>query len=256
MKTNNTFFKQITKLALLLMMALSMSACSKTSSWKEEVLLHDGNKIIVERTQIYGGRGELGQSPVKEQIASFKMQGSEKIITWKSEYTDDVGRSNFNLRAIHALKGTPYIVAEPNLCLSYNKWGSPNPPYVVFKYIGNTWQRIKLEELPKEFTTYNVVQDTYYYKNNDEHGAWLLDKLGYITANKVKELNGRPEFNFILREPVVDTRRYQIVGCAVMVRFEDGEYSGWTTKEGLLEKQRVKKLMGAQPVELIKQTKE
>ena len=243
-------------IGLTLILGASLTACGAgKTSWKEEVLLHDGSKIIVERTQIYGGNHELGQSPVKEEIASFKMQDSEKIITWKSEYTDDVGRSNFNLRAIHALKGTPYIVAEPNLCLSYNKWGRPNPPYVVFKYDGNSWQRIKLEELPKQFTAYNVVQDTYYYKNNDDHGAWLLDKLGYITANKVKELNGRPEFNIILREPakIEDTRGIvRQVRCEVMVRFKDGEYSGWTTKEGFEELQSLRKQMKAQPVELIK----
>ena len=41
-------------------------------SWKEEVLLHDGSKIVVERSQSYGGRHEIGQSsPVKEQTITF-----------------------------------------------------------------------------------------------------------------------------------------------------------------------------------------
>jgi hypothetical protein len=30
-------------------------------SWKEDVLLHDGKKLIVERSQTYGGRHEIGQ---------------------------------------------------------------------------------------------------------------------------------------------------------------------------------------------------
>lgn len=213
MSNGHWLFKTFKTISLALILGVSLTACGVgKSSWKEEVLLHDGSKLIVERSQTYGGNHELGQTPIKEQIISFALPNSNKRIAWKSEYTEDAGRSNFDLRAIHVLKGTTYIVAEPNLCLSYNKWGRPNPPYVIFKYVGNSWQRIKLEELPNEFTTYNVVQDTYYYKNNDEHGAWLLDKLGYITANKVKELNGNPEFNVILREPI-DAKRDQILGC-------------------------------------------
>lgn len=258
MSNGHWLFKTFKTISLALILGVSLTACGAgKSSWKEEVLLHDGSKLIVERSQTYGGNHELGQTPIKEQIISFTLPNSNKRITWKSEYTEDVGRSNFNLYALHVLNGTPYIIASPNLCLSYNKWGRPNPPYVYFKYVGNSWQRIKLDELPKEFTTFNVVINTYYYKDNDEDGAKLLVKLGYVTVNKMKELN--PEFIAIQREPdsvPVNPERGSNVGCDVMVRFNDGEYSGWTTPEGFLEKQRVRKLMGAQPVELIKQTKE
>ena len=88
MKTNNTFFKQITKLGLLLMMALSMSACSKTSSWKEEVLLHDGSKMIVERSQRYGGAHEFltQSSSVTEHTATFTLPNSNEKIGNGSHY--------------------------------------------------------------------------------------------------------------------------------------------------------------------------
>jgi len=121
-------------------------------SWREEVLLHDGSKIIVKRSQSYGGRHEIGQSPpIKEQDITFTAPGSGKSITWKSEYSEDIGRANFQLLALHILNGTPYVVAAPNLCLAYNKWGRPNPPYVFFKYDGETWQRIPLTEFPAQF---------------------------------------------------------------------------------------------------------
>lgn len=158
--------------------------------------------------------------------------------------------STLDLRALHVLNGIPYIVAEPHRCFSFNKWGRPNPPYVIFKYSCNTWRRIKLEELPHEFATFNVVQNTYNYRH-DEEGAKLLDNLGYVSANKVKELNGRPELNVILREPVVDTKSYQTVGCAVMVRYKDGDYKAWSTLESFKELQKIRKLSGSQPVELI-----
>lgn len=126
--------------------------------WKEEVLLHDGSKIIVKRSQSYGGRHEIGQSsPIKEHTISFTLPNSSKSITWTSEYSDDIGRTNFKLIAVHVLKGTPYLLASPNGCYSYGKWGRPNPPYVYFKYDGKEWQRIHRKEFPVEFKTINVA---------------------------------------------------------------------------------------------------
>ena len=163
MRTMQGMLKQIAKLGLLLMMGVSMNADAGLfgfggDSWKEEVLLHDGQKIIVERSQSYGGWSEPGQSgPIKEHTIRFALPGSNKTITWISEYGEDLGRANFNLLAVHVLNGIPYVVASPNLCLSYNKWGRPNPPYVFFKHDGIAWQRIALEAFPAEFKTINVV---------------------------------------------------------------------------------------------------
>jgi hypothetical protein len=170
----NTFVigKQITKLGLLLMMGAAMNAEAGlfgfgSASWKEEVLLHDGNKLVVKRTQSRGGGREIGQPPpVKEHTISFTLPGSNKTITWTSEYGEDIGRANFNLLAVHLLNGTPYLVTAPNLCLSYDKWGRPNPPYVLFRFDGNSWQRIPLSELPAEFKTINVAISTLAAKTN------------------------------------------------------------------------------------------
>lgn len=168
-------------------------------SWKEEVLLHDGQKIIVERSQSYGGRREIGQSPpIKEHTISFTLPGSNKTITWTSEYGEDIGRTNFNLLAVHVLNGTPYIIAEPNLSLSYNKWGHPNPPYVFFEYDGSVWRRIPLEELPIEFENINLVISTL-------SDVKKLLSLGFVSAEMVKQLNSgltQEEYKTIHRTPL------------------------------------------------------
>ncbi|WP_319585590.1 hypothetical protein [uncultured Desulfobulbus sp.] len=167
-------------------------------SWKEEVLLHDGQKIIVERSQSYGGRHEIGQSaPIKEQAISFTLPNTNKIVKWTSEYSKDIGRANFDLLALHILKSTPYIVASPNLCLSYNKWGRPNPPYVIFKYTDATWQRIPLEKFPAEFQTINATINT---KGHEKE--IVSEKL--VTTERVRKFNNslsQPEYKTILREP-------------------------------------------------------
>lgn len=204
MKYTLAIGKQITKLGLLLMMGMTMNADAGLfglggTGWKEEVLLHDGSKLVVQRTQSRGGSREIGQpSPVKEHTISFTLPGSNKTITWTSEYSEDIGRSNFNLLAVHVMNGTPYIVTAPNLCLSYYKWGRPNPPYVLFKFDGNTWQRIPLSELPAEFKTINVAISTL-------GGEDKLTSLGFVSAEEINKLNSgarQPEYKSILREPV------------------------------------------------------
>lgn len=178
------------------------------ASWKEEVLLHDGRKLIVERSQSYGGRHEIGQRPpVKEQKLTFTLPGSNRSITWKSEYSEDVERANLNLLALHVLNDSPYIVAEPNLCLAYNKWGRPNPPYVFFRFDGKGWKRIPLSEFPVEFKSINVVINTL------EH-AEGMSKQGVVTASDVRGFNSsllrypseHAEYKTIVRQPLAKER--------------------------------------------------
>jgi len=115
------------------MNAFGLLGFGNTASWKEEVLLHDGSKIIVKRWQKHGGDHEIGQEPgIAEQSVTFTLPGTKKTIQWKDEYSPEVGGSNFILVALHCLNATPYVIAKPRLDRSYNKWGRPNPPYVIF----------------------------------------------------------------------------------------------------------------------------
>ena len=59
MRPHRLWLKQIAKLGLLMMVGVSMNVDAglfgHTMSWKEEVLLHDGSKIIAERHYNLGG---------------------------------------------------------------------------------------------------------------------------------------------------------------------------------------------------------
>ncbi len=220
MSNGRFMLKAFKAIGSILILGVSMSADAGLfgfgeKSWKEEMLLHDGRKIIVERSQSYGGRHEIGQKPpIKEQSITFTVPGTNKAIAWKSEYGEDIGRSNFILLALHILKDTPYIVASPNLCLSYNKWGRPNPPYVLFKYDGKAWQRISLAEFPAEFKEINVVVST---KAEEE----TITANPLISAGLVRKINGsleQPEYKSILRGPM----KGGAAGCMEEVRTGDG----------------------------------
>jgi len=212
MNNRHWLLRLVKTICLVMTLGVSMNADAGLfgfggDSWKEEVLLHDGSKIIVNRAQSYGGRHEIGQPPpIKEHTISFMLPNTKETITWTSEYGEDIGRTNFDLLAVHALNGTPYIVASPNSCQSYNKWGRPNPPYVFFKYDGKAWQRIPFEAFPAELSTINVSL-TLGKRDVEE-----MIRLGMVPAENIKARNSRlqqPEFKTILREAVED------VGCPI-----------------------------------------
>ncbi len=189
-----------------LIAVVGMSACAMVGAlpfdgdrWQEEVLLHDGGKIVVERMVKRGGRHEEGQKPsFKEQRLRFTVPSSNQTITWEDHYSEDLGQANFLPMALDIVGGTSYLVAYPMGCLSYNKWGRPNPPYVIFRYQDKEWTRIPLSELPTEFTTPNMI-----FSMPDIE----VEKLGtrFVSAEKIKRLIAgyqQPEYRTIFREMV------------------------------------------------------
>lgn len=218
MNANHRWLKQMAKTGLALTMGVSMSAEAGLfgfggDSWKEEALQHDGAKIVVERNVVRKGRHEIGQRPaIGNQSLTFAMPGTGERVKWEDTYSEDVGGGNFSPMLLGVLQGKAYVLASPKGCLSYNKWGRPNPPYVVFRYEGKEWKRIALADLPTEFKLPNLIISS----PDDE-----VEKSGtrFITAELVGRMNqgfGRSEFRSILREP------YKGAGgsCEELIRYK------------------------------------
>ncbi|OJZ21732.1 MAG: hypothetical protein BGP21_06140 [Thiobacillus sp. 65-29] len=204
---------------LLVSMGGGMNACADGTSWKEELLLHDGRKLIVERSIVRKGRHEPFQRPpIGEESLSFKHPVTHERIRWKDEYGDDVGMSNFGLLMLEVDQAAAYIVAEPRGCLSYNKWGRPNPPYVVFKFKDGDWKRIALQELPARFNKPNLVMSS-----PDDEAKQAGGRL--ITAEMVNRINTpvaawamQPQYKTILREAMKPGSPG--VGCEELVYYK------------------------------------
>ena len=169
------------------------------TSWKEEVLLHDGSKIVVNRWIERGGRHEIGQlPPYQGQTLAFVQPITGAKIEWEDRSSDDLYTSNFLLVALDIVNETLYLVVTPMGCLSYNKWGRPNPPYVAFKHGSSAWERIQLSELPAEIRMPNLIISSPDTKVN---------KLGkdVVTASDIAKANTgfrQPEYRSIVREPI------------------------------------------------------
>jgi len=148
---------------------------------------------------------------------------ADQFILDSSEYSPELGRCNFIVVALHILNDTPYLIAKPRLDRSYNKWGRPNPPYVIFKFEGNVWKRITISELPMQFKNINLVITP----DADEE---KLVRQRVVSSEMVIKLNSSlksAEYKTILRAPL---ENYNV---PFMVPTEDGSWLGidWFTDQ-------------------------
>jgi hypothetical protein len=207
-------------LILVLMVTFSLNASAGWfgfggATWKEEVLLHDGRKIVVERHVEQGGRHEIGQSSgYVEQHLSFTLPEIGERVIWKDHFSEDIGGSSFLPMLVDIYQGVAYVVATNMGCLSYNKWGRPNPPYVVFKYQNKVWERIALGKLPAEINLPNIILS---------QPDIEIERLGkrFVSAEEVQNIINeykQPVYRSVMREPFATAPW----GCAEMIHTNNG----------------------------------
>lgn len=227
MRTSRVKLRQALKLGWLLTMGVSMSANARFlgfggTSWKEEVLLHDGSKIVVERMAERGGRHEIGQKPAySEQSVRFILPVTGEAIEWEDRHSEDIGTASFLPMLVDIVNARPHLVVSPMGCLAYNKWGRPNPPYVVFRYENDHWIRIPLQELPRDISAPNLIISAPDIE---------VERLGkrLILVADIKRANAgfkQPEYRSILREPVRIGTEGSLVNCEELV-FYKGAWVG------------------------------
>jgi hypothetical protein len=199
--------------ALLLSLATAHAADQQT--WREEAVQHDGTVLIVERTVTFRGVHEVGQPPpVGDQTIRFTLPQSQRTVEWTDPFSPELGMANFQPMLVEARGDTAYIVAYPMGCLSYNKWGRPNPSYVVFQYRAGQWDRIPLSELPSDIQYPNIVLSGAADQARRAPG-------GVIPASTIRKLYTGywPEYlQRIFREPVAQPQ-----GGACLEMFEVGK---------------------------------
>ncbi|MBA3031558.1 MAG: hypothetical protein KJ719_06955 [Gammaproteobacteria bacterium] len=192
----------LSALTVILTMGASMSATAAwfghSKGWKEEVQLHDGRVLVVERTFNLGGYPTLDarERALLDETISFTLPGTSKTISWKTEFRQDLPEPNsLGALLLDVIDGVPYLATSPAGCIAYNKWGRPNPPYVLFKYVDDTWQRISLNEFPSELVEANLM---------NMPASSLLKPYYTVAASKAHRQNGNMSAyaKSILREPV------------------------------------------------------
>lgn len=219
-KIAREIWKKLTQLSLILMMGMSMSACEKSIfTWKEEILLQDGTKLIAERSDIFDSsmNHEIGQgAPLAEHKTVFKIPGTNQTVIWKSDNRSLSDPDYLDLLALDILDGVPYVATTTGRCHTYNKWQRPNPPYIVFKYVGE-WKFIALEEFPEQFKV-NIIVNSYDFNEIDKQKvSEESHKYGFIRAETVakfiREIGKDKIYYSISRTPVKNVNEASVLGC-------------------------------------------
>ncbi len=194
------------------------------ASWKEEVLLHDGSRIIVKRSQTRCNMSEIGQDMgVDKHTISFILPDSGKKITWRTTIGSDFEDTELHPLALEIVGGVPYLVTSPMGCIAYNKWKRPNPPYIILKYADNEWRQIPLAELPQQVTRANIVISCFLLKTE----KLLSRRFGVVPAEEVDAINGEiihksvQHRKLFVREPFVGGEE-----CGEIVRSTDNAWFG------------------------------
>jgi hypothetical protein len=199
MRIHCVIWEAITKTGLILMVVSTTCACATSMNWKEEVKLHDGQIIVSERKYNLGGYAYLDSSertPLDETV-TFRLPNGSSVV-WKNDFRDSVPEPNsLNHFRFDIVNGVPYLATYPAGCISYNKWGRPNPPQILFKYEADQWKRIAIADLPQELisASANVIVG--------RPASSLLKS--FYTVKDVDDKNhyiSTPEYKTILREPM------------------------------------------------------
>ena len=149
----------ITRMIGAIVLSVSLTACGKTIDWKQEVKLHDGRVIVVDRqSKISGTVFPENVTLEFEQTLTFRHPDSGERIEWKLPQGLQPVSFDFD-------RGTPYYVLHAHTVADYNNWGCPNPPYLVYRYQQGNWNPVAFGELPPHFGKRNVLSMSKYIKN-------------------------------------------------------------------------------------------
>jgi len=165
-------------IGLALLAALSLWACfgRATYQWKEEVLLHDGRMIVVERSVRTGEVPvEFGQPPGESDYTLTFKASDGRTITWES------GKA-FLPFIVDFLGGETYLVARGATGPDYEKHGCPKPPYFFFRWTAGNWQRIDYQHFPKEIRKRNLSASV-----TGDEAAFAAAKRGRLTSKDVAQ---------------------------------------------------------------------
>jgi hypothetical protein len=165
---------QVVLVALIATFGLSACFGRTTYQWKEEVLLHDGRVIVVERSVRTGEVPvEIGQPPGESDYTLTFRLAEGKAVTWEA------GKS-FRPMIFDLRDGTAYVVALGRTGPDYGKHGCPKPPYFIFRYSDGRWQRIDYELMPKEIRKANLSASV-----TDDEVALVAVRRGKLTVADV-----------------------------------------------------------------------
>jgi hypothetical protein len=166
-------FKPLIQFTIVLGVFMSLTACSNTFSWDEEVKLLDGRVITVQQKR----RFDDSRMP-REAWLSFRLpEFGDKEILWHEGLATMV---------LNVYKQKLYVVGFTTTVVEFRLYGQPQPPYIGFRYDNDKWVRIPFNEIPEAIYNANMWSEN-----------MSLYKLKFVSIedknSKVLEADGYPK---------------------------------------------------------------
>lgn len=157
-------FRSSTFFLIFLLSTTASAFCTRTSSWTEDVLLHDGRVININREVCFtfqlvygdgGSPGMFGSWPDKHWL-KFDNPYTQETIKWQ-------GEQHFYPALLDFVDGVPYLVVYGRPDKETEKiYGCPELPYIYLKYekkgLWGKWTPIPVEQAPVILRDANLSQ--------------------------------------------------------------------------------------------------
>ena len=171
----NWVIRSAALLSLLTLSATANGFSTRTESWSEDALLHDGRIVKVNREVEYtfqlfygdgGSPGMFGRWPDKFWF-QFKHPDTQETVKWQ-------GKQYFDPVLVDIVDGVPYLVVYGQPDKKTEKiYGCPDLPYIFFKYekggLGGKWTPIQVEQFPGILQDANLSPDFSYSTQASRH---------------------------------------------------------------------------------------
>ena len=210
MKRTCKFHRRWLRALTVFAVCTAMIACGKTIRWKQEVLLHDGRVIVVDRVSKQIGRIFPENVIIEyEQTISFSHPDTSDRFSWELPEGTLAKLLDFE-------KGVPYFVLRPASVADYNEWGCPNPPFLVFRYEKNNWLPVNISKLPARFSLPNLLDS-----------AHSSDKLTADSLVTVEEMHSYLKASMIAASKIISREKINPIGegCFESILLKPGRQS-------------------------------
>ena len=182
------------RLGIAMLATLLLSACgTDTAEWKEEVLLHDGRMIVVERKAKAVSSGFPNANRGRD--LEFELWYRPMGIHWKGTLQQG---------AFEIIDGTAYLALWLNGPVNFCKDRPPTDlPIKVLKLREKEWIEIPQSEFPMDRADYNLYGD--YWGNSSSEDAkglisWKKKSEQYPALPGVHDISKIPRRPYKFRE--------------------------------------------------------
>jgi len=188
---------------LLVSAGLYYLLSSNTFYWYEEAKQDDGSIVLVKKIESknglysgwFGGQPGVNSYGYRFPKVEFTDPKTGETLRWDSSR---LAKNVKNIKgkttayqlepyALHFYDQVPYLFTTFFPIASYYDWGCPIPPYIVWRWEGDYWQRIDLGEVPVRFRRRNLLPS----------GGVNLHPYGRIAENPGVTITAKQISNFV-----------------------------------------------------------